>query len=595
MAVLGQIRKRSIFLIIVIGMALFAFVISGVFTSNGGFGSNKPIGEINGEEIDYETFNMMVEQAQNAYGLNTVNAVNLAWDQGIKNQALLQELDKLGIDAGKDQLEQIISSDQSIVLNPLFQNEIGLFDFNKFSSYISQLKSSNPNLYDQWRFQELNIISLAKQKIYFDLIKSSVIYTDVESNIQYHLENDKVNIEYLRIPYDEIPDSIIQIKDSEIFSYLKDNRDNYEKGEFRKVDYVIIPDAASSIDENNLRTGLEQLRDGFSQLNPVSNTIEDIIGFKDVKDYSEFIEIYSDVRWDSIFKTKQEISGDFSDILFGLRRGEVFGPYRDGNTFKISRMIDKKRDGNLNKVLLADVVKEIVPSNESSNNNYRKASQAEFDANNELPLNNSDESLFIDSFNSFEEFDSGLPGVENSRQVIKWLYEDQTRVGDVKRFTLNDGYLVAKAISFNKKSLPNVDDVRDEVSETLLKDKKFEFLLKKYKGSNDIDLISQDYDIELERATAVTQNDPILVGAGSEPYIIGSSFSLDVDETSNILQGNNGIYVLRLLSKETAEDISIGAAISNSLSDREVERISTLIPQVLESKAEIVDNRSLYY
>ena len=595
MAVLGQIRKRSIFLIIVIGMALFAFVISGVFTSNGGFGSNKPIGEINGEEIDYETFNMMVEQAQNAYGLNTVNAVNLAWDQGIKNQALLQELDKLGIDAGKDQLEQIISSDQSIVLNPLFQNEIGLFDFNKFSSYISQLKSSNPNLYDQWRFQELNIISLAKQKIYFDLIKSSVIYTDVESNIQYHLENDKVNIEYLRIPYDEIPDSIIQIKDSEIFSYLKDNRDNYEKGEFRKVDYVFIPDAASSIDENNLRTGLEQLRDGFSQLNPVSNSIEDIIGFKDVKDYSEFIEIYSDVRWDSIFKTKQEISGDFSDILFGLRKGEVFGPYRDGNTFKISRMIDKKRDGNLNKVLLADVVKEIVPSNESSNNNYRKASQAEFDANNELPLNNSDESLFIDSFNSFEEFDSGLPGVENSRQVIKWLYEDQTTVGDVKRFTLNDGYLVAKAISFNKKSLPNVDDVRDEVSETLLKDKKFEFLLKKYKGSSDIDLISQDYDIELERATAVTQNDPILVGAGSEPYIIGSSFSLDVDETSNILQGNNGIYVLRLLSKETAEDISIGAAISNSLSDREVERISTLIPEVLESKAEIVDNRSLYY
>ena len=595
MAVLGQIRKRSIFLIIVIGMALFAFVISGVFTSNGGFGSNKPIGEINGEEIDYETFNMMVEQAQNAYGLNTVNAVNLAWDQGIKNQALLQELDKLGIDAGKDQLEQIISSDQSIVLNPLFQNEIGLFDFNKFSSYISQLKSSNPTLYDQWRFQELNIISLAKQKIYFDLIRSSVIYTDVESNIQYHLENDKVNIEYLRIPYDEIPDSIIQIKDSEIFSYLKDNRDNYEKGEFRKVDYVFIPDAASSIDENNLRTGLEQLRDGFSQLNPVSNTIEDIIGFKDVKDYSEFIEIYSDVRWDSIFKTKQEISGDFSDILFGLRKGEVFGPYRDGNTFKISRMIDKKRDGNLNKVLLADVVKEIVPSNESSNNNYRKASQAEFDANNELPLNNSDESLFIDSFNSFEEFDSGLPGVENSRQVIKWLYEDQTRVGDVKRFTLNDGYIVAKAISFNKKSLPNVDDVRDEVSETLLKDKKFEFLLKKYKGSSDIDLISQDYDIELERATAVTQNDPILVGAGSEPYIIGSSFSLDVDETSNILQGNNGIYVVRLLSKDTAEDISIGAAISNSLSDREVERISTLIPQVLESKAEIVDNRSLYY
>ncbi|MDA9699171.1 SurA N-terminal domain-containing protein [Flavobacteriaceae bacterium] len=595
MALLGQIRKRSIFLIIVIGMALFAFVISGVFTSNGGFGANEPIGEINGEEIDYETFNMMVEQAQVSYGLNVLNAVNLAWEQGIKNQALLQELDKLGIDAGKNQLEQIISTDQSIVLNPLFQNEIGLFDFAKFSSYISQLRSTNPNLYNQWRFQEQNIISLAKQKIYFDLIKSSVIHTDVESNIQYHLENDKVNIEYLRIPYDIIPDSIIQIKDSEILSYMKNNRDNYEKGEFRKVEYVFIPDIASSLDENNLRSDLEQLRDGFSQLNAVSNTIEDIVGFKDVKDYSEFIEIYSDVSWDSVYQTQQDIKGDFSDILFGLRKGEVFGPYRDGNTFKISRMIDKKRDGNLNKVLIADVVKEIIPSNESSNNNYRKASQAEFDANNDLPLNSSDSSLFVDSFESFENFDSGLPGIINSRQVIKWLYEDQTREGNVKRFSLNEGYLVAKALSFNKKSLPNVNEVRDEVSNILLKEKKLDFFEKKYKGSFDIELISKDYEIELERATAVTQNDPILVGAGNEPYIIGSSFSLDVNETSKILKGNNGIYLVRLLSKEIADDISIGEAISNSMSDREIERISTLIPEVLESKAEIVDNRSLYY
>ena len=595
MALLGQIRKRSIFLIIVIGMALFAFVISGVFTSNGGFGANKPIGEINGEEIDYETFNMMVEQAQVSYGLNVLNAVNLAWEQGIKNQALLQELDKLGIDAGKNQLEQIISTDQSIVLNPLFQNEIGLFDFAKFSNYISQLRSTNPNLYNQWRFQEQNIISLAKQKIYFDLIKSSVIHTDVESNIQYHLENDKVNIEYLRIPYDIIPDSIVQIKDSEILSYIKNNRDNYEKGEFRKLEYVFIPDIASSLDENNLRSDLEQLRDGFSQLNAVSNTIEDIVGFKDVKDYSEFIEIYSDVSWDSVYQTQQDIQGDFSDILFGLRKGEVFGPYRDGNTFKISRMIDKKRDGNLNKVLIADVVKEIIPSNESSNNNYRKASQAEFDANNDLPLNSSDSSLFVDSFESFENFDSGLPGIINSRQVIKWLYEDQTREGNVKRFSLNEGYLVAKALSFNKKSLPNVNEVRDEVSNILLKEKKLDFFEKKYKGSSDIELISKDYEIELERATAVTQNDPILVGAGNEPYIIGSSFSLDVNETSKILKGNNGIYLVRLLSKEIADDISIGEAISNSMSDREIERISTLIPEVLESKAEIVDNRSLYY
>ena len=595
MAILGQIRKRSIFLIIVIGMALFAFVISGVFTSNGGFSSNKPIGEINGEEIDFEIFNMMVEQAQTVYGLNTINAVNFAWNQGVKNQSLIQELDKLGIDAGKNQLEQIISSDESIVLNPLFQNEIGLFDFNKFSNYIAQLKTSNPTVYNSWRLQEENIISLAKQKIYFDLIKSSVIYTNVESNIQYHLENDKVNIEYLRIPYELVPDSLIKIKDSEINSYVRNRKDVYEIGASKKVEFVYVPDIASDIDINNIRTNLEQLKDGFNQLNQITNSTEYVEGFSSVKDYSEFIDIYSEVAWDSIYKTKQELSSDFSDILYGLNVGQVFGPYQDGNFYKITRMIDKKRDGNLNKVLLADVAIEIIPSNESSNENFRKASQVEFDANNGLSLNQSDASLQINTFESFEDFDEGLPGIINSRQVIKWMYDDDSRVGDVRRFTLNDGYIVAKIIEFNKTRLPDIEDVRTEISQILIQNKKYDFLKNKYKSTLNIDTIAEENNLEVETASAVTQYDPILVGAGVEPYIIGSSFSLEPDEISELLKGNNGVYIIRLLSKEIAEEINLGQAISNSLSDREIERISTLIPEVLESKAEIVDNRSFYY
>lgn len=595
MAILGQIRKRSIFLIIVIGMALFAFVISGVFTSNGGFSSNQPVGEINGEEIDYEMFNLMVEQAQTVYGLNTTQAVNVAWDQGIKNQALNQELDKLGIDAGKNQLELILSRDESIILNPLFQNEIGLFDFNKFSTYISQLKTSNPSVYNSWKIQEENIITLAKQNIYFDLIKSSVMSTNVESKIQYHLENDKVNIQYLRIPYDSVPDSIINIKDSEVLSYMKKHRDKYEVEESKEIEYIFIPDVASALDEDNIRVNLEQLRSGFNQLNRVTNSTEFIEGFDTVKNYSEFIDIYSEVSWDSIYRTKQELSSNFSDILFGLREGQVFGPYKDGNFYKISRMIDKKREDNLNKVLIADVVKEIIPSNESSNENYRKASQAEFDANNNLVLNYSDADLVINEFESFENFDEGLPIINNSRQVIKWIYEKGSRVGDVKRFDLTDGYIVAKITDLNKKRLPSIEDIREEISQILSRNKKFKYLTDKYKKNVNIDNIAEEFGLEIENASAVTQYDPILVGAGVEPYIIGSSFSLDIDEVSDLLKGNSGVFIVKLLSKDFATEVDLVQEISNSLTSQELERIATLIIEVIESKAEIVDNRSFYY
>ena len=68
MAILGQIRKRSFFLIVVIGMALFAFVISGVFVGSV-ITQGQSVGEINGEEIDYESFNLIVQQVQDAYRL----------------------------------------------------------------------------------------------------------------------------------------------------------------------------------------------------------------------------------------------------------------------------------------------------------------------------------------------------------------------------------------------------------------------------------------------------------------------------------------------------------------------------------------------
>ena len=67
------------------------------------------------------------------------------------------------------------------------------------------------------------------------------------------------------------------------------------------------------------------------------------------------------------------------------------------------------------------------------------------------------------------------------------------------------------------------------------------------------------------------------------------------DETSELLKGNNGIYIVRLKSKQTAEEFNLSQDITNSSIESELERMSLLIPEVLESNSEIVDNRSFYY
>ena len=591
MAILGQIRKRSFVLIVVIGMALFAFVISGVFVGSG-LSQNQTIGEVNGEKIDFETFNLLVQQTQDFYGLDLINAVNYAWEVGIKNTVLTQELDKLGINAGKDQLEQIVSAEPSIVSNPEFQNEIGLFDFTKFSRYINQLKSMNPTAYNSWKIQEQNVIASAKQKIYFNLITSSITYTDVESNLEYHLENDKVTIDYIKIPFNEIPDSIFKITNSQISNFIKKNKNNYIIDPSRIIEYVFVPDIASPLDENNIRTNLESIRDGIIQYNDVTKLIDSIEGFKDVKNIAEFVETYSEKLYDSIYKTRDQLPGKFRDILYGLRKGKTFGPYKDGNYYILSKMIDKKREGGVNKVLLANIYQQIVPSNESSNQNYRLASRIEFDAKTTLSLDQNN--FVVQNYETLNPYDSGIPGISDSRSVIKWIYDESTKVDEIKRFTLTEGYLIGRIKEINKERLPGVGDVSDNVKNEILKKMKFDYIKKKYKTPT-IESIAEDYNMDIQRASAVTQYDPVLVGAGAEPYIIGASFALEPGEVSNLLLGKEGIYIIHSISKEIAEDLNLNSAISRSLSDREIERISSLIPEVLESSADIKDNRSLYY
>ena len=591
MAILGQIRKKSFFLIVVIGMALFAFVISGVFVGSG-VSQNQTIGEVNGEKIDYETFNLLVQQTQDFYGLDLINAVNYAWEVGIKNTVLTQELDKLGINAGKDQLEQIISAEPSIVSNPEFQNELGLFEFTKFSRYINQLKSMNPTAYNSWKIQEQNVIASAKQKIYFNLITSSITYTDVESNLEYHLENDKVTIDYIKIPFNEIPDSIFKITNSQISNFIKKNKNNYIIDPSRIIEYVFVYDVASPLDENNIRTNLESIRDGIMQYNDVTKLVDSIEGFKDAKNIVEFVETYSEKLYDSIYKTRDQLSGDFRDILYGLGKGKTFGPYKDGNYYILSKMIDKKREGGVNKVLLANIHQQIVPSNESSNQNYRLASRIEFDAKTNLSLDQNN--YGVENYETLNPYDSGIPGISDSRSVIKWIYDKSTKVDEIKRFTLTEGYLIGRIKEINKERLPGVGDVPDNVKNEILKKIKFDYIKKKYKTPT-IESIAEDYNMDIQRASAVTQYDPVLVGAGAEPYIIGASFALEPGEVSNLLLGKEGIYIIHSISKEIAEDLNLNSAISRSLSDREIERISSLIPEVLESSADIKDNRSLYY
>ena len=704
MAILGKIRERSIFLILVIGMALFAFVISGVIDGNSqNIGLSEPVGIVNDEKIESDFFRQMVEQTQRTYNFSTIKSLNLVWDQTLRNTIFKQEFEKLGIDAGKDQLEQIISSDDNLINNPNFQNESGFFDFQIFSDYIAQLKTQNPTAYENWKFQEKSIINVAKQKIYLDLIKASTSMTIAEAKDHYHLENDNVNIKYAFIPYEIIEDSVIKINDTEVANYIRENKLKYEKDKSTSIQLVTFEDVPTEDDLLEIRSRLDALKSKQIVYNEVSKLTDTIEGFKQIDDIVEFIDQYSEVPYDSVYKPRGRFNNEYADILFGLEKGEVFGPYRDNNDFKLSKLIDIKRnasirashilisyngatransnvsrtekeakslanrvyrearrsssdfrelamkysDGptknsggdlgffqqgqmaeefftfaNTNRVgklgivktefgyhiikitdkddlaLIADVVIKAVPSDKTSNEVFRKATQFEMESKNDkdfakIAQNNN---YKIRTVSQISELEENLPGLPKQRNIVRWTFEEDSSVGDVKRFTLNSGgYVVVQITEKIDKGLSSIDNVGEEVRKIISKKKKEVIIKNRYKDIQSLDSFSKDDKVIIETASAINQKNPTIPGTGNEPFVVGTAFALNEGKTSSLIAGEKGVYMVVLLKKNIVPDLDDYSSYSKLILKNSSQNLAENIFNALKSVANIEDNRALYY
>lgn len=705
MAVLGKIRQRSIFLILVIGMALFAFVISGVFDgSSSNAGPTDPIAVVNDEEIDVTFFRQMVEQTERAYNYSTLQSVNLVWNQALRNTIFDQEFKKLGIDAGKDQLEQIISSDEAVINNPNFQNEAGFFDFGIFTDYIAQMRVQEPAAYENWKAQEQSIIGVAKQRIYLDLIKASGGMTEAEAKALYHFENDNINIEYVQVPFDIIPDSLVTVTDAEVKQYIKNHEQEYERAASRNLQYVSFNEAPTEDDLAAIRLRLEGLKDERIAYNDVSKLTDTIEGFRMTKNIIDFVDRYSEIPFDSVYRPRGEYNNEYADILFGLDVGEVFGPYRDGRFFKISRLLDRKENASLrashiliafegatrapatltrakeearreaNRVLrlarrgndnfeelareysdgptknrggdlgffqegqmateffnfvdknrvgriglvetefgfhiikvtdkddlalIADVANEAIASDQTANEVFRSATKFEMESND---LN---DFIAVAEKNNYEvrpvkqvtELEENMPGLFNQRQIVRWAFDDDTKVGDIKRFSLTagGGYAVVQLTAVNQKGLATVDEVGFQVRRKIIQDKKAALIKKQFQDIDSLETLAENEDLTLETASAINQKNPTLVGAGNEPYVVGAAFAMEEGAVSELIQGELGLYKVKLLKKNTAETLDDYQQYSKEY----LRDASFTLPEnvflALESYADIDDNRSLYY
>ena len=350
MAVLENIRKRTTVLILIIGLALFAFVISGVFTSSN-FGGEKvgsSVAVINGEDVSIDDFRQEVETASRRVGptASSMQVVNQVWENTIRKNVLGAQFEDLGIGIEQDQIVDFLRT-TGYAQNPEFQNQNGQFDPNIFKQTVADWKVNNPAQYEAWLQTENEIIQLAKEQTYFNMVKAGVGATLKEGELDYKLANEKMDIKYVRIPYSSIPDSTITVTKSEIADYVNDHKEEYKQDPARDLQYVYFEEKPSEADENEIKDAITKLLDDTIEYNSQTDRNDTIRGFRNTKDISAFLDRNSDTKFDTVFRAKKDLPASVADTLMSLNVGQIYGPYKDGGSYKISKMIARKPNGSV--------------------------------------------------------------------------------------------------------------------------------------------------------------------------------------------------------------------------------------------------------
>ena len=449
MAVLGNLRKNSFVLIAVIGMALFAFVIAGVFDGSG-FQSQEPIGIVNGEELSVTDFRNQIDVLKKSYNFNDLQALTTAWDESVRSKLLSQQIDELGIGSSRDHLEFFLSQSPSFNSDERFLNDAGMFDVNKFSNFIAELKEINPQSYSQWSSQEEQFNKQIKFNSYFNLVTSGFNSTFFEGKNQYLKSNNIADISFVKIPYSTVNDSLISVSSSEIRSYIKDNPADFDQKSVRSFDYVIFNESPSVKDETDLRNKINSLLNEREEYNQVSKLNEVIPGFLTTSNLDFFLSENSDVPYDSIYRPKGYFSSSHAQMIFNLENNNTYGPYVDGDFLKISKMLDKKRNGNVRASHI------LIAYNGSQGSNpqiTRTKNEAKNEANRILKLARSNPDNFssyaIDFSDGPSKSNGGDLGFFQEGNMVKPFndFVFNNRVGRIGLVETDFGYHVIKIVA----------------------------------------------------------------------------------------------------------------------------------------------------
>ena len=199
-----------------------------------------------------------------------------------------------------------------------------------------------------------------------------------------------------------------------------------------------------------------------------------------------------------------------------------------------------------------------------------------------------------DLFNS----EHNVVGLRSTREAMKWIFDAKDgEVSPLYECGNNDNLLVVALTGIHPVGYRSLDAVKEMVKSEVLRDKKFEQIKAKFAGVADIEA-AKAKGARIDSVNQVTFSAPVFVQAtgASEPALSGAiAASKQGDFSKSLVKGNGGAYLFKVLKKADREGVKYDEKSTEQMLKQQAVQAASRFIQELYQKANVVDNRYLFF
>lgn len=573
MAIIRKIREKSGLAVGLVAGGLILFLLGrdilGLKSTI--LGRNRTdVGEIAGQKVSIQDYQKHIDELKYNFSLqhdrppNETEQARLreqAWQQLIEATIYQKEYNALGLQVSEEELIDMVQGEHihPDLIATFTDPKTGEFDKNQLLKYLQHLSQMPLEQQMLWHNFEKSLVATRRKTKFNQLIVQSNFVTDLEAQKKHNLSTTSLHIKYLYIPYYTFPDSLIEVKDSMLHSYLDKHRNEYKVEERRGMQYVSFPIIPSSEDTLTFE---EVLRDLLQE-------------FKQAKDDSIFAKVNTDGDPSHSYGsfTRDQLPKALAQSRKKLQKNLLIGPVEEEGVYKIYKVTAVK-PGKPTTYEVAILEKQLLASDDTRDKVFRKADYfASMVANKtQFEENAAKEGLRVYDAMKVDKNDFRVGILNNAREIVRWLYNNAV-IGKVSPvFELETAYVVAIMTDKQKAGTASLAHIRDEISLKVKNELKASKIIARLEVTADSTLASiaaQYGQAEVLEDKDIKFKDNILKQVGFAKNAIGKAFALQEGERTAPLEDENGVLMVELVKRQEAPKLVDYTSYKNDMLQRE--------------------------